>query len=299
MANGYCMLHADRGPCSLPKICKLYPRAIRKGYIPECVCSCSCEKVVELLISSTAPLTFSSEQITIDPSDIPTCSYVLEGYKRDILYHCIGIMEDRSLKIKDRIIEIGKYITDKTGVQLEMYPDIFCFSSFSYSFIYAIKLISILGNVSRELKAYGFMCLKYLGVNTDKLDEYTIPDQTELEYASHKYTEALSHLETVLPDYPLYFEKILVNHMFYENFPFSDPKESPANTFVSFCAVYSLIKLTTACYMNDKSEKDDFTDSVSGIMHFIEHTSFYMNAEVIFRSFCVSSKVLINSLSDI
>lgn len=57
-----------------------------------------------------------------------------------------------------------------------------------------------------------------------------------------RYLAARDDFEARFPDWPVWFEHLLINHMFFVQFPFQDRPESIGEEFVALCAVYALLR---------------------------------------------------------
>ena len=92
--------------------------------------------------------------------------------------------------------------------------------------------------------------------------------------AFERYQRARAHLEATFPHRERWLEQLLVNHMFFERFPFQDRPMSLSDEFVALCAVYTLMRLLAVGWMADKSSEAQFVDAAAAAFRFIDHTSF-------------------------
>ncbi len=100
--DGMCMLQRERGETVLPKICRLYPRSLRReGNMHRACCSCSCEAVVETLLKQDR-LTMVCREDDLETAleeDIPEGGNVL-------IHRCMRLLQDRRLPLLQRIHRI-------------------------------------------------------------------------------------------------------------------------------------------------------------------------------------------------
>ena len=89
-----------------------------------------------------------------------------------------------------------------------------------------------------------------------------------------RYAAAERHLNEALPDWTVAFEHALVNHMFFEQFPFQDRDEGLCDEFVAICAVYVVLRVLCVCAMAGQSEQTVFVDAMAATFRFIDHTAF-------------------------
>ena len=84
---------------------------------------------------------------------------------------------------------------------------------------------------------------------------------------------AAGHLDEVAPDWPIFFEHALVNHMFFEQFPFQDRDEGLLDEFVAICAVYAVLRVLCVCTMANHAERTALADVIAAAFRFINHTA--------------------------
>jgi hypothetical protein len=88
------------------------------------------------------------------------------------------------------------------------------------------------------------------------------------------YLRAKEHFETTFPKWEIWFEHLLVNHMFFEQFPFQDRPESPWDEFVAISSLYALLRFLSLGCMSDKTSETDFIDMAAATFRLVGHTSF-------------------------
>ena len=77
------------------------------------------------------------------------------------------------------------------------------------------------------------------------------------------------------------FEQVIVNHVFFERFPFSDRHENMWDEYLSLCAGYGLLRFLAVSWMSDKSDEADLVDVCAATFRLIDHSSFDWNAAVL------------------
>lgn len=258
--DGLCRLHAELGERVLPSVCRQYPRAIRTRFRAECACSTSCERVVELLFMQKDGLKIQSLEL---PSDakvyIPQNSVSVQEYEKRA-DRCAEIMGDGTLTIDGRLEKLGKYICT-----LDQRHN-FCGIPFSQSDD-AMKLTRFFGGRSESLADYSSEVLKTI----------ENPDCTNL------LAGARTSFYEKYPDWPQKCENLLLNHMFYEQFPYCLQSVNENNAYMGLCAVYSLLNTFAAVYTLDKDNIDDLTDVCAAVFRVAEHSDFYKDAALLLR----------------
>ena len=76
---------------------------------------------------------------------------------------------------------------------------------------------------------------------------------------------------------------MLLNHLFYECFPFSDRQENLRDEGLALCATYALVRYLTVGCMAGSEKRDVYVDAAAAAFRLIEHSRFDHNAAVILR----------------
>ncbi|MEG0780968.1 MAG: flagellin lysine-N-methylase, partial [Oscillospiraceae bacterium] len=114
-ADGLCRLQAECGYQTLPAVCQEFPRNKVLAPVPEQSCFIGCERVVELLMESSAPLSFhyrTAERGELPPN-METAAVAtiakrpIYQYYSEIQALCIDILQNRAYPLDDRMILLG------------------------------------------------------------------------------------------------------------------------------------------------------------------------------------------------
>ena len=89
-----------------------------------------------------------------------------------------------------------------------------------------------------------------------------------------RYKQSIDNFETILPEWDIIFEHLIVNHMFFEQFPFQDRPVPVADEFLAICAVYTLLRFLSVGWLAIHPSKTDFADVCAALFRLIEHTAF-------------------------
>lgn len=117
-------------------------------------------------------------------------------------------------------------------------------------------MITLLDERSESIRDYGQTALAYFGQSFDN------------------YVLARDHFEAVLPKWDIWFEHMLVNHMFFSRFPFQDRPVSLRDEFYALCAVYALLRFLGIGHMRDKDDESAFVDVAAAVFRLVDHTAF-------------------------
>ncbi|HWT77105.1 MAG TPA: flagellin lysine-N-methylase [Mobilitalea sp.] len=256
--DGLCALQAELGANSLPEVCRLYPRNTKR-LIDNCECSCSnsCEKVVELLINYKEPLRFEENELSISPEfDI-----MLPPQKYDLCIKSRSIIQDRSFPLSERFISLGNLLYGN---------DIYSKRSDNLSL--AFQLLHVLDKYFESSISICDYC-------KESQDYYSIEgkemlSEEDMNLIAKKHKSASDHLEVILPNWQIVFEELVVNHMFYNDFPYTGNLDHRNDAFLSLAAMYSFLRFNILGFMSDKTDPDKLVDFLAAMFRLIEHSNF-------------------------
>ena len=76
-------------------------------------------------------------------------------------------------------------------------------------------------------------------------------------------------------------EQLMVNHVFYEGFPYGTHQERPATAAVSLCAEYAVLRGTAVLYHQLHPDETALVDAIAALFRVLEHSAFGWNAAVV------------------
>lgn len=285
LADGRCSIHAELGEDALTDVCRLYPRGARSGDGYEISCANSCEAVPELLFKQEAPLQFILQELEIKmpPQGSRRNVFKTLGHGSEIRLWFIRQMQDRTLSIPQRLIALERKMRlaedvlereDEAGL-LELLnkdadetrpPEVSVTRQHLQNGIEtAERLLELIDRRSNSVREYGEEALRYFGSGED---------------AFERYEAARAGFEQSFPRWEIYFEHLLVNHMFFSEFPFQDRPENFHEEFVALCIVYTLLRFLSIGWIGPSAGTDGqhmqngFIDVCSAAFRLIEHTDF-------------------------
>jgi hypothetical protein len=262
---------------------------MRSEYRYECSCSNSCEGVVEMLLFRTEPLKFMRMNLSFCRDDDPVSfRQTAEARQRNAVRDAsIRILQDRSRPFPERMISLGGFIGEISHGDTDIDGTIAELPEFKYPAddIYAItilhNLISWFEENKPECAAHEYFtgAQNYLGI--EGLAEL---DEAAASAAAEKYHAARVDFRQSYPDFSTMSEQILVNHVFYSGFPYSDPRNSLWEDYMALCAVYAFARLLlkTCCYMGGGEEIKP-VDVVAAAFRLIGHSGFDRNAAILLK----------------
>lgn len=240
--DGLCEIHKNFGEKAIPSVCNFYPRNISKEYALEKSCSNSCEKVLELLFENTNPLQFVYEKTNDE-----VVNY-LDEYNI-CRKRIINTLQNRELPLEERLNKISLQ-------ELEIEFDI----------TKTKKSEEIINTLLDYLKLY----VDQSSVALDFIE--LINDSDIINYDNY-----LKHLYEVIPNFDIYLEKYIVNHVFFTGFPY-DKLIGKYDYFIhSLVGVYMLTKIITVFMMKSSAKERDAVDAIAKLYRLIGHSNFHKN----------------------
>ncbi len=263
-AEGYCSLQRECGEGAIPAVCRLYPRCVRMWKCPEVVCSGSCEKTVELIVGDGMRLEYIEREYN---GYIPPRPHDIE-YKDEVREKCMLLMSNCAETVKERIADIGRACGSDT-------PNI-VYADIEFVLMLMNELVRVLGESNPSLVHSGVECLSFISENAEKSGEAAFFKACENEY------------KKILPHYEEYYAGLLLNHIFYECFPFADSSATPQRAFTSFSVLYLMMHFSSVCHVVRANESGEnvvnaFCDSTAELFRCAEHSSFYKNVCIVYN----------------
>jgi len=279
--DGLCMLHAECGPDAICEICRLYPRSPRAFSGHECACSNSCERTLELLFARTEPLGFVEAELVLpEPEPVTGVPEVVSRHYSAIRGRCIAMLQDRARPLEQRLVRLGRFLSrldpavragdgdaidrvlDEPEGAAAAVSDPALTLSFLTHFNHSVGLNSVsvcdYARAAEELMTGG-----------------------EGEPSAERFEAVKSRFRQSFPDWQILFEQMLVNHVFYESFPFSDRHENLFEEFLSLVAVYAYSAFLAAAWTFSHPGREALTDVLAAAFRLIDHSPFDYNAAVI------------------
>ena len=239
LGDGRCGLQAELGEDALAAVCRLYPRGVRSHGGYECSCANSCEAVPELFLNRTEPITFQKYTFCLDvppepeqhePSELTRRRQAIRLWflaqiqnrehslpqRFQLLHEAVAAM-DQALSRQDWE-RVDALITGQ-----EKLPDPEEFPSSHEWIRNGLKkwnpVLEYIVENSESIRPYGEAIFDCLGSG---------------DAALRNYLQARQHFEKILPQWEIWFEHLLVNHMYFTQFPFQDPPVPLEEEFFTF-----------------------------------------------------------------
>lgn len=289
LKDGRCGLQAELGEGALALVCVLYPRGVRTNNgCFECSCSNSCEAVPELLFEHQSSLKFNKIPLEINIPPEPEHEETKEAAaeKQRIRLWLISLLQNRKYSLPRRfgllregmmLIENALKVGDKEKLKAVLSGKITLaeppeLKSDNIELSEVLKeekpILEYIVEHSESIKPYGeaiFSCIK----DSDK--------------AVLHYFKGKERFETKLSSWEIWFENLLVNHMYFGRFPFGDPPMPFENEFLAICGIYLLLRFLCTGWAVQHGTKEEITDAVAAAFRLIDHTDFERYAASLLR----------------
>jgi len=279
-SDGFCLLHERCDEAALPMVCRTYPRAIKTNYIYEVSCANSCEKTLELLFENNDPIQFEDMilRFKVYKQETTISSVEKVNYRkvRDIIFSNLA---NRNFSFKDRIVHVGKLLQkldlDETAniENLEFKTEDYQLD-FDENYGYFMELTDWFIENNKRLAPY---------LNRIK-DLHRGKNFYEI-YISNK-----NHFENLFDNHEIFFEKLLINDLFYRQFPFQNYTNSFYDEFIAIVGTYSFLRFISINLMENKNSLDEYIDILSSFFTVISHSSFDKNIMILFKKMGLVTK---------
>lgn len=306
--NGFCGLQCECGEEALPAVCRYYPRSPASEFSYHCCCANSCEAVLDLLFTKEEPITFHKQNLSFRMDDeMPHRTDAMARMFPAVSRACIGIMQDRSKPLSRRLRHLGELIRvmdvpygQKNAAGLRaILPFASVAGDAEKDTAEAALTDAELGEALKYVRDY----LYALEVNVTQFgeDAATVRDKLKMDTEGDISNESVrrwhtlsARMEQLFPDNERILEQVLVNHMCYDNYPFTPEVRTMWECHLALCGLYALLKVLTVCVvagLTDTADgcaasKQDFAryiDVTAALFRLAEHTSFTHNTAVVAR----------------
>ena len=290
MADGRCALHAEAGETVLADVCRLYPRGVRSGEVHEISCANSCEAVVEMLLKRREPIAFVKKTLDIKAVETPPRQFFFEnaGREQEIRLWLISHVQNRMYSLPHRLLLLGRAIIaldealkdrDEARIDallsgeeklqapetVEAEPE-----QVRTGLEIAERMLEFMDERSDSIRKYGEAALKYFGSGENEFEKYTL---------------ARAHFEKMIPGWETWFENMIVNHMFFSQFPFQDRPVDIRDEFLGLCTVYMMLRFLCVGWMAGYEDAEAAVDAAAAAFRLIDHTEYDRYAAPVLKKF--------------
>ncbi len=288
LPDGRCALHAECGEEALAAVCRLYPRGVRNGDDRECSCANSCEAVLELLLNRAEPLSFTHIRKDFYLPDAPHRQHFFPtaGREQEIRLWLISQVQRREYPLSQRLLLLGQALHAMDDAlaahddgriaalldgRIQIPAPITPVTGREELLIglHAVEhMLSILDRSSNSIRDYGEEALRYFRAQPDS-------------YAA--YQTAAARFAAFVPQWETWLEHLLVNHMFFVQFPFQDRPVPLPDEYLALCAVYTLLRCLLVGCLAESGDAVCAVDVAAAAFRLVDHTEFDRYAAPLLR----------------
>ena len=275
--DGLCALQVEAGEDALPTVCRQYPRSISPG---ECCCSNSCEAVIELL-DRKEPLQFQTIHQDFNVKPLQRIHFFETGGREmEIRLWLIGFVQEGSLPLGQRLgkLRAAVHSMDEALASHDFHAVNDLLSG--KSAICAPELQGsrqlALDMVQRILEQLDRLCDGIRDYGQAALLHFAREGEVSEESVSRRLFQAS-------PNWEMWFENMLVNHMFFSRFPFQDRPVSLKDETIALYSVYALLRFLTIGAGDGTRQR--MADIASALFRLVDHTAFDRYTIPIIRQF--------------
>ena len=279
LPDGRCEMHAELGEEMLSAVCRLYPRGVRTGEFREASCANSCEAVVEALLLQETPLRFIPCPVQHCLPDAPPRMHHFHtgGREQEIRLWLIRFLQRREYALPRRMLLLGQALhalddalaakdDARVSALLDGSQPIPIPAELTVSHDHLLagldaaeRMMVLIDGRSRSVHDYGEAALAYFG---------------EGEGAYERYIAAREQFSSLVPEWERWFEQLLVNHMFFVQFPFQDRPVPLRDEYFALCAVYVLLRFLSLGWTAEHPSRQAAVDVIAAAFRLIDHTDF-------------------------
>jgi len=261
--DGYCLLHETCGEEVLPWVCRYYPRGPRIDYAFEASCANSCEKTLELLLENDEILKFETINLSfLMKKTQKEISIIQKHIYIKVRDNCFKLLSDRKYSLALRILHLGIYLKSlESNIETKI-------TDLDFSLVQETKDVN-----STYLKLFEI----FSNFNGRFPRLVNLLEEVKMIYENHDieevYQNNLQHFEDIFTNNEIMFEKMLINDLFFKQFPFQS-NLSFFDQFISICGSFMLLRYLSINLMWNKSFQEDLIDILSRTFTVISHSEF-------------------------
>ena len=287
MKDGRCSIQAELDESALPTVCRLYPRGVRER---EASCSNSCEAVVELLHRKEA-IRFVEAKLGEKIAQTRRIHFFETGGREmEIRLWLISFVQDRRYALPTRLYRMGEALRlmdralashDSEKIQSLLADEkqldvVFEKADWHAAQQTVCAMLEKLDLLSGSIREYGSIAVRRLSCS----------DKTG-------YLDALLQFRNTAPDWEAWFENLLVNHIFFTQFPFQDCPVSLTEEITALFSVYALLRFMTIGAGNGTTER--LVDIIAALFRLVDHTQFDRLAVSLLHDSSNSNRLLLSA----
>lgn len=281
--DGLCLLQKECGEDCMSGVCRYYPRTPKSRFGYTCTLTGSCEGVLELLYDKKEPVRMIEMPLEFchampAPEENKQLSLAWQLLRKTAIH----ILQNRALSLPQRLETLCHHIDqlmenkrDEAALrQLQnINPCVFCpqagdFPPADAAFCSLLQLSDWLCTDSQSMEDSWICCREELQLPDDLRTLSPAAAQPALQI----YRQKAARFACLYPDWEIYFEHLLINHLLDDDYPFSEQHEDIRYKQEAIHMTYALLRFFGVMYAD--GTKESLIDIHALCFHLIEHSNF-------------------------
>lgn len=271
-SDGLCGLQLALGAEILPDVCRLYPRNMRSVCgTAECVCSDSCEGVIETLRKLKKPL--ETEELELD--EAPKFEIDMKPKFFGECREALRLFESGD-GLRQRFETLGGFFGLKPCGAEEGSRE-------------AMRLMhAMTDHFAHSSPVAGQLCgTALLSFGMEDRESLTDFEADELAF---RYGVLRAALLKSIPDWENWLLRLLENHMLYNSFPHVGGTNGEEDPFISLCVTTAFVDFCFCGACAERQGEEEAVGSLSTLFRLIEHSDFKYRAVSYYNRYCLGVK---------
>ena len=216
------------------------------------------------MIQSHQKLTFQTKEVeSTQPSEQDLFDVQTYQHQVKLQTFCFQLLENREISLSKRLEQVGT--TLEYPQRLEEYilnPALLLTDDRRASTKYSISMMKRI--TSWFLKNY------------HSIEEYerALPNQLEIQQPVEQFLRSKQQLLEFFPDHEIYLEKILINHLFYRNFPIQNQNLTLSEQALALGGLVMFLQFLLQSLLTNQPTLDQYVDIIARLFRVIAHTNF-------------------------
>lgn len=261
--DGLCALQLGCGEKTLPDVCKVFPRLVRHTMAAkELSLTPACEGVLGLLWDLPEGIDFIEEPAERKDCKLYEPSNPVAGRFADIRSLCIDILQERSLKLPDRLLLLGFVLQHLREADWEAEDTVDRWLAQSERLLHDPAVAEQLAQLPRNRKM--FLSNGHRVMTGAMLDQSSsaevaqelwssiltvVPSEgnNHITFNEERYQELEGELKELLGHSEYFFENLMVSVAFELGVPGLGSPEKMWQSYVNLCNLYSIFRFSAVC----------------------------------------------------
>lgn len=252
--DGLCLLQKECGEEAMSGVCRYYPRTPKSRFGYSCTLTGSCERVIELLYGRKEPIRMLALPLKWDIAlPAPSDDMQLRETWQMLRKEAVLTLQKRELPLHERLAAISYQQTEATDAE------IFC------AFL---CLANWLCTDSPSMGELWESCREELQLSRDR-GEYTVQTTAQALRMCHERAAIFAQR---YPDWEIFFEHLLINHLLDADYPFAEKPEEVRAKQEALNMTYAMLRFFAA--MCADGSEESLVDVCAACFRMIEHSNF-------------------------